>query len=566
MAKKTAIDGFVPRRSPGVIGEAKPSARSTASSHHANAIRRREIVSKESATRSSDTPATTLAPVQQHGLTRQDVDESLREIDNQDNNSAAKHKRRGGVRSHRRRIIKWVMIALLLGILLTGGFLAAKALIASNSVFKGDVFGLIHQKKLRQDEHGRTNILVLGTSEDDPDHDGAHLTDTIMVLSIDQTKKDAHMFNLPRDMPVKYGMACDAGYFGKINAYFNCVNDDWSSSAAETERQEKTREFIGDIVGMDIQYSAHVNYSVMRDVVKAIDGITVMIEGSNGDPGVMDGNFDWKCKGGDKWASLATMKKICPPNGHFIDYPNGPAHLDAEHALYLAQARGHEGTPSYGLGRSNFDREQNQQKIVKAIKEKSMSSGTLANPIKVSGLIDAIGGNLRTNFETSEISTLVSLAQKIPNESIQSLDFEKDGILNGNATPVAGDYDFTDLQAYIKKKVYATGISREDPHVIVLNGSGIAGAAQVESDKLSALGITVDAIGNMPADMTVSTNTVYQVAKTAKTNTAKKLSELYGSEPKVVTALPGVVLGEETDYVVILMKANTSATGSTNAE
>lgn len=63
------------------------------------------------------------------------------------------------------------------------------------------------------------------------------------------------------------------------------------------------------------QYSVHVNYTVMRDVVKALDGITVTIE-SRDPRGQMDSNFDWKCKGGNAYASQATMIKNCPPSGH----------------------------------------------------------------------------------------------------------------------------------------------------------------------------------------------------------------------------------------------------------
>lgn len=73
------------------------------------------------------------------------------------------------------------------------------------------------------------------------------------------------------------------------------MNDDFGSSSAEDERQTEFRKLVSEVVGLDIQYSVHVNYSVMRDVVKALDGITVMIEGSGGAPGVMDSNFDWKC-------------------------------------------------------------------------------------------------------------------------------------------------------------------------------------------------------------------------------------------------------------------------------
>lgn len=107
---------------------------------------------------------------------------------------------------------------------------------------------------------------------------------------------------------------------------------------------------------------------------------------------------------------------------------------------------------------------------------------------------------------------------------------------------------------------------KEDPHVIIFNASGVAGAAQVRSDKLTALGMTVDAIGNAPAGMTVTTNTIYHVGKTTETKTAEKLSALYGATPKVATSVPNVTVGDSTDYVIILVKANTSATGNTTAQ
>ena len=71
-------------------------------------------------------------------------------------------------------------------------------------------------------------------------------------------------------------------------------------------------------------------------------------------------------------------------------------------------ARGDK-APTYGFEQSNFDREKNQQKIMVAIRDKALSAGTLTDFTKVSGIIDAIGKNLRTNFEKSEVRTLVTL-------------------------------------------------------------------------------------------------------------------------------------------------------------
>ena len=553
MARKSSVDGFIPRRSPRAVGgdyiSHRPAQESTQGlQHRAPAQDNHQAVQGDEG----------LTSRQSQGLTRSDIDDSLRDIDNQALAAAKKPaKRNKQPHPRRRKLIKWVIIAIILVLLAGVGFVGFKAFVAGKSVFKGDLFGLIQQKKLQQDSHGRTNILVLGTSEDDPGHQGAYLTDSIMVLSIDQTKNDAYMISVPRDLEVKYGMACAAGYAGKINSYFDCVNEDWDSDSAETERQTKTREFIGNILGIPIQYSAHVNYSVMRDVVKAVGDITVDIKGSGDAPGVMDSNFDWKCKGGNAYASHATMVKNCPPNGHFIDYPNGPATLDAEHALYLAQARG-DIMPTYGLGHSNFDREQNQQKIILAIKDKAMSTGTLTNIGKVTGLIDAIGKNLRTNFDTSEIRTLVELAKNIPSDSINRVNLLDSGIMGGDAQPVAGKYNYSQLQAFVKKTLYANGITRENPHVVVLNASGISGLAQSEADVLTGLGMTVDTTDNAPTSGSYPTNVIFQLTKGSMPLTVSKLSSLYGVKPQQVTAVPGVTVGESTDFVIILQDSSTA--------
>lgn len=557
MTKKPTIDGFIPRRPSGVIGEyhvgGEPRGQRPSSGFEPSRVPRERSYEApiEPPRRRTSLPLPPSAPkAPAQGLSRRDVDESLQRIDTDGGGSNPKggRRKRGGEPGKRKKITKRIIIGLVVLLVLAGGYLVVKALLAGQSAFKGDVFGLVQQKDLKMDENGRSNILILGTSEDDPGHEAGYLTDSIMILSVDQKAKNAYMISIPRDLEAKYGMACLSGYAGKVNAYFNCVNDE-STDAAEQERQAASREFFGGIVGLDIQYSVHVNYSVMRDIVAALGGITVTIE-SRDPRGQMDSNFDWKCKGGNAYASLATMKKNCPPSGHFIDYPNGPVHLDAEHALYLAQARG-DTAPTYGFERSNFDREQNQQKIVKAIKDKALSTGTLTNLGKVTGIIDALGKNLRTNFEISEVRTLVSLAQNIPNTSITGLDLQADGIMTGNAQPAEGLYQFSALQAYIHKKFNTSPVAREDAHVVVLNASGVAGVAKTEGDALEKLGMTIDAIDNAPEGGQYTGNVVYQL-RTTKPETAKKLASLYGAT--VSTGTPPVEVAETTDFVIVVLK------------
>lgn len=548
---QTSIDGFVPRRSGSQLGsqhvgdKVKPINRSL---------------------HTGDNARQTVGVVRENKiLGRTDIDESLREIDEvaptgkklsrkarkQQNKRNRRNDHRDHPKSKTRRIIKRVAIALLIILIGIAGFLLYKTISASDSVFRGSFLDLAQSQPLKVDANGRSNFLILGTSEDDPGHEAAYLTDSILVLSVNQKTKDAFTFSIPRDLYVKYGMACLPGYSGKVNSYFSCANQG-KDDAAEQDRLTKTQSFIGGIVGMDIQYGVHVNYTVMRDVVNAIGGdITVKIE-SRDPNGQMDSNFDWKCG-----ASYAKRKATCPPNGHFIDYPNGPAILNAEHALYLAQARG-DTAPTYGFEQSNFDRERNQQKILIAIRDKAMSAGVLTNIGSVTSLVEALGKNLRTNIETKEIRTLMGLAKDVPSNKITSIDLYKEGMaqfttktIDGAGSvvlPAAGQYNYTKLQAYINKIITAEPFMKEEPNVSVYNGSGTAGMAQTEADKLIAKGFIVNTVENAP-DGTYGKYEVYQI-NAAKTLSAAKLKEIYGVTVK--TTKPPVSVVGTTDFVVII--------------
>lgn len=574
--RKQSIDGFVPRRGGSELGEQHaPSALNSAPQRreiHASSDLQKAQLGQA---RVGKTLGNSQAQLAARG--RSDIDDSLRELDDEPPRKKLSRRERKRQKNaartpgqrRRRLLTKFIIFAVIITILVGGGILAFKLFRASDGVLNGSIFDLVQNQPLKEDANGRSNFLILGTSEDDPGHQGSNLTDSMMVLSVDQKNKNAYMISIPRDLYVSYGMACNQGYKGKINEYFSCSNTG-TDDAAEQDRMQKTQAFVGEIVGLDIQYGVHVNYTVMRDVINAIGGsITVNIEGNGDTPAgipagsVMDSNFDWKCG-----PNIAKRKQTCPPRGHFIDYGPGPQTLDAEHALYLAQARG-DAAPTWGLTASNPDRERNQQKILVAIREKALSAGTLTNIGALTGLIDALGNNLRTNIATKEVRTLMDLAQHIPSDAIRSIDISaiKDPVMtNGKVNglsyvvPVAGVENYTELQAFIKKQISSNPVEREGAVVSVFNASGVAGAAQTAADSLEEKGMTIGKIGNAP-EGTYKGMTVYQINKDM-TATAAKLQEIYGVTVK--TTAPPVSVTGNTDFVVIIGEgaATTKSTSS----
>lgn len=551
MAKQqTSMDGFVPRRANRQVGgEISAARKQVKQSAPATAQRRpepRKILTASEAVKHA------------RPLSRNEIDESLRSID--DPGQQKPHRRKNPEAKNRRR--KWIVRAVLAVVVvavLISGYVFVKGLIATSNVFQGNILEAFQEQPLKKDANGRSNVLIVGTSEDDPGHEGGSLTDSMMILSLDQDNKNAYMISIPRDLYVKFGQACNSGYAGKINEYYNCVKD---GDDKEDIQAALTKEsaFIGDIMGLDVQYGVNVNYTVMRELVNAVGGsITVKIE-SRDPRGQMDSNFDWKCGVGDRKVSRAEVLRRCPPSGHFIDYPNGPVQLDAEHALYLAQARG-DRAPTYGFEQSNFDREKNQQKIIKALREKAVSAGTLSDFGKVTGIIDALGNNLRTTFDAKEIRTLISLAQDIKNEDIQSIsliDGDEPIMTTGNVNgmsvvrPVAGVYDYSGLRALLQKKLSSDPVVREAAPIAVYNGSGVAGVAQTEADKLTEKNYQVETVANVPQPGEYARYTIYKIGD-GNSGTAAALKKLYGVDAKKTA--PPFTVDPSIKFVIIVGKA-----------
>lgn len=328
---------------------------------------------------------------------------------------------------------KKIVLIIVSILLLFGIFFGASIWNSIKDSINGSLFDLLTKNEpLKKDANGRTNIVIFGTSEDDEGHSGALLADSIMTISLDQTTKKAVMVSIPRDLWVKYNTDCNLGSEGKINASYSCAlreNNNDVDKASQTFGNQ-----VGEVVGLDVHYYIKINYTVVKDTVDALGGITVKIESS--DPrGIYD---------------VATKLKL----------PNGENQIDGETALNLSRARGSFG--GYGLGQSNFDREKNQQAIVKGIVNKATSTGTITNVPKVLSTVSSLGDNIVTNVNSSEIKTALNVANGFDTNNIVTVQLnakEKPLVTTGNyrgqsiVRPSAGVFDYLDIQKAIKDAI-----------------------------------------------------------------------------------------------------------------
>jgi len=351
----------------------------------------------------------------------------------------------------RRILSKWraVVITLILLVLL-GGWLGTKLLSNTLKIFKGNVFGILSTTQLKGEDTGRVNLLLAGNSADDPGHDGANLTDSIMVVSIDVQHNSAFILSIPRDLWVEipgYGHA-------KINeAYVDGEAGHFSNSGYPNGGMGLLEEVIHDNFDLPINYYALIDYNALKDGVNAVGGIDLTIKSS--DPrGLYDPSIDWST------------------HGPLVKLTNGVHHLNGEQALDLARARG-DAYGSYGFPRSDFDRTQNQRVMMLALKNKVLTAGILANPIALGSLFDSLGKNVKTDMTLSEARRAYDLGKGIDNSKIVSAglnDANGKNLLanfrspNGESAlvPAAGIDNFGQIQAYIRYLTTGDPVAREN--------------------------------------------------------------------------------------------------------
>ena len=441
----------------------------------------------------------------------------------------ARKDKKGGKKKHKKaKIIITIIVLLLLG---AGVFayLWLNGIISKITDGNAGLFDFIVAKdvELKKGEDGRTNILAFGTSgydmsgsEGKGTHDGAQLTDSIMVISLDQETKDVAMLSLPRDLYVKRTCTATA----KVNEVYWCANMKGSDEAAGVEALEKK---VGEILGIDFQYYVHMDWAALVDVVDALGGITVTLDENINDPLTKT-----KIKAGE------------------------PTWLDGGKALGLARAR-------HGTAGGDFTRGNSQQKILVALKDRFGEKGL--GVTDAIGFLDTLGDNVRMNFNADEIKTIVNMAGDFTEESIRQVPLTDVGAKHINyvttsaiggisyVVPSAGVGNYTELHKYIAKAFSSDPATREEAKILVLNGSGVAGAAAEEKDKLEKAGFDVAQVGDAPQGKYKRDYYIYNISNKAP-STVKSLEKRYDVKAKAAEKLPEGIQSKDYDIIIIIGK------------
>ena len=430
--------------------------------------------------------------------------------------------------SKKRKIITGILLFIVL--ILLGGviwfILWGNDIIAKITGGQGNIFDLFTENyvDLKTDENGRTNILAFGTSgynmdgdEGNGTHDGAQLTDSIMVISLDQKTGDVAMLSLPRDL--KASSTCTAT--GKINEIYWCNNMDGNN---EQSGAEALSNEVGKILDLDFQYYAHLNWGSLIQIVNTLGGIEVTLDEDISDYGWTGAVF----KAGETYT------------------------IDGDQALGLARAR-------HGTASGDFTRGASQQKILIGIKDKVLEKQLSLTDII--SLASTLGDNLRTNFSIDEMKSLAHLTYDFDFNNIRQVSLIEPerlmttGTINGISyvLPVGGNGNYSNIRAYVAKMFSSDPKQYEDPTILILNANDTPGAAANEKIKLEEDNYPTIYVDDAPATGEFENEYTLYARTEEKPGTKKLLEEKYNTTAKTLEELPAGI-DTTCDFVIIVNK------------
>jgi LCP family protein required for cell wall assembly len=320
--------------------------------------------------------------------------------------------------------------------------------------------GGVKGEKLKETD-GRTNVLVLGSDQRTSGYQvGSMLTDTIILISLGKSTKDAVIISLPRDLWVQ----SQNGGRMKINELYG------SYGGKEGTGSEEILQAVQAVLGVPVHYYAVINFALFEELITTLGGIDVPVETSFEDfEYPIEGKEMDTCGRSDKEITEMEAKDysypaIFPCRYEHLTFVKGLTKMDGELALKYSRSR--HGNNGEG---TDFARAKRQQNVILAVKQKALSTQTLLDFTKIKSLFELYAKNVDTNVDLSSLRFFYTLGESVGFNTTRTLvlddssESEQGGLLYAptDTTLYRGKYvlipktgDYSQIHAYIQKYLF----------------------------------------------------------------------------------------------------------------
>ncbi|MFA6005072.1 MAG: LCP family protein [Patescibacteria group bacterium] len=331
------------------------------------------------------------------------------------------------------------------------------------------------------------NIALLGFGGGN--HEGAYLTDTIIVAHIDTAKNKVLMISIPRDLWVQIPTKSKTPYYQKINAVYEMglFPSDFPDLTPKYAKKDPNglllKEILKNITGLRIDNYFAADFSAFTKTIDLLGGIDIVVDTAFVDPVYpIDGKENDLCGKDEQFKKIepyltqpdqAAMDALFKDNNELkeffinitdapekafpcryetLEFAKGAVHLTGAEALKFVRSR-----HSLQDG-SDFGRAARQQKVIIAIKNKVLSIGFIP---RILPLIKELEGHIVTDLSYDEIGKSVTEVKDASSYKVNKLVLsDKNYLTNDFAStgqfilrPKAGDQVWTTIHREINNTI-----------------------------------------------------------------------------------------------------------------
>lgn len=264
------------------------------------------------------------------------------------------------------------------------------------------------------------NFLLMGYGG--ANHEGAYLTDTIMVAHLDTKTRKATLISIPRDIWVKIPTQSGDSFHSKINAVYQMglYPKNYPDLPEKFHGEQGAGELVGlvinQVTGLTIDNYVAIDFAGFEKTVDTLGGIDIPVAITFDDLEYpITGHEDDLC--GKSESDLPELEKIAtdspeiafPCRYEHLHFDAGIQHMDGATALKYVRSRHSE------QDGGDFARARRQQNFLEALKKEVISLGFIP---KIIPLMDKLADHIQTDVDPLFANKLL-LDSQVGKEYIQ---------------------------------------------------------------------------------------------------------------------------------------------------
>ncbi len=308
------------------------------------------------------------------------------------------------------------------------------------------------------------NVLLLGYAGGD--HDGATLTDTMILARVYPKDKKIILISIPRDIWVPIPVTKESTQYFKINHSFAIGLDD-KKYPNKDERFRGVfgagtlvRTAVSTVTGIMPENFIAINFDGFKNIVDNMGGVTVNIPFTFEDKyypikGLEKdtcGKDETEMKALEATLSGQLLEKEYLCRYETIKFEKGTKVLDGETALKFVRSRHSD------INGNDFGRSLRQQAFLVGVKNKLLKIGSIP---KLITLTNTLSKNVTTDIDLKTALQILSEQETISDFKIETLSLTTDNVLVESMSsdrqyiliPKEGDNNWSGIQKYIQGNI-----------------------------------------------------------------------------------------------------------------